>query len=65
MNINESIRDKRKLVEKLRCYTFKIPIYLLLTIVNYKTWYQIKVETLYFDQNDQIYELSNLNIHEY
>ena len=24
MNINESIRDKRKLVEKLRCYTFKI-----------------------------------------
>ena len=24
MNINESIRDKRKLVEKLRWYTFKI-----------------------------------------
>ena len=25
MNINESIRDKRKLVEKLRWYNFKIP----------------------------------------
>ena len=24
MNINESIRDKRKLVEKLRWYTYKI-----------------------------------------
>ena len=52
MNINESIRDKRKLVEKLRWYTIKITIYLLLTIVDYKTWYQIKAETLYFDQND-------------
>ena len=53
MNINESIRDKRKLAEKLRWYTFKIVnIYLLLTIVDYKTWYQIKVESLYFDQND-------------
>ena len=53
MNINESIRDKRKLVEKLRWYIpLKLPIYLLLTIVDYKTWYQIKVEALYFDQND-------------
>ena len=53
MNINESIRDKRKLVEKLRWYTLKkIPIYLLLTIVDYKTWYQIKAEALHFDKND-------------
>ena len=52
MNINVSIRNKRKLVEKLRWYTFKIPIYLLLTIIDYKTWYQIKVEVLYFVQND-------------
>ena len=29
MNINESIRDKRKLVEKLRWYTFKITYILL------------------------------------
>ena len=52
MNINESIKDKRKLVEKLGGKPSKLPLYLLLTIVDYKTWYQIKVEALYFDQND-------------
>ena len=52
MNINESIRDKCKLVEKIRWYTFKIIYILMLTIVDYKTWYQIKAEALYFDQND-------------
>ena len=52
MNINESIRDKRKLVEKLGGILSKLPINLLLTIVDYKTWYQIKAEALYFDQND-------------
>ena len=52
MNINESIRDKRKLVENYGGIPSKIPIYLLLTNVDYKTWYQIKVEALYFDQND-------------
>ena len=53
MNINESIRDKRKLVEKLRWYTFKITYISTATaIVDYKTWYQIKAEVLYFDQND-------------
>ena len=30
----------------------KLPIYLLLTIIDYKTWYQIKAAALYFDQND-------------
>ena len=52
MNINVSIRNKRKLVEKLGGIPSKLPIYLLLTIVDNKTWYQIKVEALYFDQND-------------
>ena len=53
MNISESIRDKRKLVAKnLGGILSKLPIYLLLTIVDYKTWYQIRVEALYFDQND-------------
>ena len=33
MNINESIRDKRKLVEKLRWYTFKITY---ISTVNYR-----------------------------
>ena len=35
------------------------------TIVDYKTWYQVKAEALHFDQNDKIYEESNLNFHEY
>ena len=65
MNINESIRDKRKLVEKNKVVYLQNYLYLLLTIVDYKTWYQIKVEALYFDQNDSIYELSNMNIHNY
>ena len=52
MNINENVRNKRKLVEKLRLYTYKITVCLLLTIIDYKTWYQIQVETLHFDQND-------------
>ena len=64
MNINESIRNKRKYVEKLRGIATKLPICLLPTIVDCETWYQIQVETLHFDQNDYIYELSNLNIHE-
>ena len=70
MNINVNIRNKTKLVEKLKWYTYKInrtladnypilqnlvekirgiptkcPIRLLLTSLDYKTWYQIKVET--------------------
>ena len=42
MNINESKRYKRKFLEKLRSRGIpsKLPIYLLLTIVDYKTWYQ-------------------------
>ena len=44
MKINENIRDKRK-----GGILSKLPIYLLLTIVDYKTWYQIKAEALYFD----------------
>ena len=52
MNINVSIRIKRKLIETLSWYTFKLPIYLLQTIEDYKTWHQIKVDALYFDQND-------------
>ena len=58
MNINESIRDKRKLVEKLKWYTFKITFistvkYLRIQNLvpnqswcirlDYKIWYQIKV----------------------
>ena len=51
MNINESIRDKRKLVENYGGIPSNLPTYLLLTIIDYKIWYQIKVGALYFDQN--------------
>ena len=49
MNINESIRNKRKLVEKLRGYTYKITY---MSTANYRRLQnQIQVETLHFDQN--------------
>ena len=42
MNINENIRNKTKLVEILRGYTYKITYLQLLTILDYKNWYPIK-----------------------
>ena len=49
MNIIENIRNERKLVEKLRGLSTKLPLHQLLTILSYKIWYQIKVETKPFD----------------
>ena len=49
MNINENIRNKRKMVEKLRRIPTKLPLQQLLTILSYKIWYPIKVETKPFD----------------
>ena len=43
MNINENIRNERKLVEKLRGTPTKLPLHQLLTILSYKIWYLIKV----------------------
>ena len=40
------------MVEKLRSIPTKWPLPLLLASLDYKTWYQIKVETLPFDQID-------------
>ena len=65
MNINLNVRIKTKLVEKLRGIPTKCPIRLLLTSLDNNTWYQINVETLPFDQNNSICELSNLNIQQY
>ena len=65
MNINVNIRIKTKLVEKLKWYTYKIATTLAANYPIFQTWYQIKNKTWSFDQNDKIYELSNLNIHEY
>ena len=44
MDINENIRNKRKLVENLRGFTHKITLHQLITIIYYNTWYQIKFE---------------------
>ena len=50
MNINVNVRNKKKkMVEKLRGIPTKCPICLLRTSLDYKTWYQINVETLPFD----------------
>ena len=65
MNINLNVRNKTKLVEKLRGIPTKCPIRLLLTSLDNNTWYQINVETLPFDQNNSICKLSNLNIQQY
>ena len=52
MNINVNVRNKKKLVGKLKGIPTKCPICLLRTRIDYKTWYQIKVETLPFGLND-------------
>ena len=49
MNINENIRNERKSVDKLRGISTKLPLRQLLTILSYKIWYPIKVETQLFD----------------
>ena len=49
MNINETIRNERKLAEKLRGISTKLPLYQLINILSYKIWYPIKVETKPFD----------------
>ena len=49
MNIYENMRDKRKMVEQIRRVRTKLPKCQLLTIINYQTCYQIKVETLHFN----------------
>ena len=50
MNIVVNVRNKTILVEKLWSIPTKCPMRLLLTSLDYKTWYQIKVETLPFDK---------------
>ena len=66
MNINESIRDKRKLVEKLRWYTFKITY---ISTANYrrlqKRGTKLKLRHCILTKMIKIYEKFNLNIHEY
>ena len=43
MNINENIRNERKLAEKLRGISTKLPLHQLLNILSYKIWYPIKL----------------------
>ena len=45
MNINVNIRNKTKLVEILRGIPTKLHVHQLKTILDYKNWYPITVET--------------------
>ena len=49
MNINENIRIERKLAEKLRGISTKLPLHQLLNILSYKIGHPIKVEIKPFD----------------
>ena len=49
MNINENIQNERKLAEKLRGISTKLPLHKLRNILSYKIWYPMKVETKPFD----------------
>ena len=51
MNINVKSINKGKLVENEGGIPTKCPICLLFIRLDYKIWYQIKVETLPFSQN--------------
>ena len=51
MNINVKSINKGKLVKNEGGIPTKCAIYLLFIRLDYKIWYQIKVETLPFDQN--------------
>ena len=49
MNIYENMRNKRKMIEKIRRVCTILPKCKLLTLLDYHTCYQIKVETLHFN----------------
>ena len=49
MNIYEYMRNKRKMVEKMKRVCTPLPKCQLLTFLDYQTCYQIKVETLHFN----------------
>ena len=51
MNINVNVRNKKKIGRKIKgVYLHDVlQVCLLRTSLDYKTWYQIKVETLPFD----------------
>ena len=49
MNIYENMRNKRKMLEKTRGVRTTLPKCQLLTILDYKTCYQIKVERLHLN----------------
>ena len=49
MNIYENMRNKRKMVVKIRRVCTTLPKFQLLTFLDYQPCYQIKVETLHFN----------------
>ena len=58
-------KNKRIIGRKMKVVYLQNVLCLLFFRLDYKIWYQIKVETLPFNKNYYICELSNLNIHEY
>ena len=54
MNIYINMRNKRKMVEKNGRVRTTLPKCQLLTILDYQTCYQIKVDTLHFNQRRMI-----------
>ena len=65
MNINVNTRNKTKLVEKLRWYTYQINTTLADNHPILQNLASNKSGDMPFDHNDKMYEFSNLNIHEY
>ena len=49
MNIYENMRNKQKMVEKIRRARATLHKCQLLNILDYQTCYQLKVETLHFN----------------
>ena len=66
MNSYEYMRNKRKMVEKIKRVCTTLPKCQLLTFLDYQTCYQFKVETLHFNPvvlytNDLICIFMNIN----
>ena len=67
MNMNESIRNRRKKIEKIRGYSYKITYMSTANYCRLQTLYQIQVETLHFDKMIKFTNYLNrfMNINEY
>ena len=65
MNINENMRNERKIGEKSRGVPIKFHIFQLVIALENQTWYQTDAKIHTFYLLNKICKLSNYNIHEY